>query len=47
MEKGLFENSIDKIYQAIRKTYGYDDEADELVDLVVEMAGISEEKIVE
>lgn len=28
---------IDKIYTAIRKTYGYDNEGDELVDFLLDL----------
>lgn len=28
---------IDKIYTAIRKTYGYNDEGDELVDFLLDL----------
>lgn len=47
MSKEDFNNKINKIYEAIRKAYGYSDEADEIVDLVYEMADVLEDKIVE
>ena len=36
MNKAEFSSKIDMVYQAIRKAYGYTDEADELVDFVVD-----------
>lgn len=36
-------NDLDKIYRAIRKVYGYTDESDRLVDLVIAMADIAED----
>ena len=30
-------NKIDKIYQAVRKVYGYMDEGDELVDFLYDL----------
>lgn len=36
MTKGEFSNKMDKVYTAIRKAYGYTDEADELVDFVID-----------
>lgn len=47
MEKNLYKDYENKIYEAIRKTYGYGDLADELVDLVAEWAEVCEDKIVE
>lgn len=44
MNKEQFNKCIDKIYQAIRKTYGYDDDSDELIDLICEMADVLEDK---
>ena len=29
---------LDKIYKAIRKVYGYDEQADKLIDMLDEMA---------
>lgn len=43
-KRNQFVSDVDKIYQAIRKTYGYDEEADRLVDLVGGMAEVSEDK---
>lgn len=43
-KRNQFISDIDKIYQAIRKTYGYGEEADRLVDLVGEMADVLEDK---
>lgn len=40
-----FYEKIDKIYQAIRKTYGYAEDADELIDLVGEMTDVLEDKL--
>lgn len=38
-ETGMtLEQACDKIYKAIRKTYGYDDDTDNLIDWVCEMA---------
>lgn len=31
------DKQIDEVCKAIRKTYGYTDEADELIDLIYEM----------
>ena len=47
MIEKLYNESIEKMYKAIRKEYGYDDEADELIDLLGEMASISKYEIVE
>ena len=44
MSKEQFNQCIDKIYKAIRKTYGYEEEGEELVDLVCEMADVLEDK---
>lgn len=44
MNKEKFNHCIDKIYQAVRKTYGYDDFSDELIDLIYEMAEVLEDK---
>lgn len=44
MNKEKFNQCIDKIYQAVRKTYGYDDASDELIDLLCEMADVLEDK---
>lgn len=40
-----FYQQIDLIYQAVRKTYGYGDEADELIDLLGEMAELLDNKL--
>lgn len=36
MKKAEFNNKMDKIYHAIRKAYGYTEDADELVDFVID-----------
>lgn len=36
MSKAEFNGKMDKIYRAIRSTYGYTDEADSLVDFVID-----------
>lgn len=47
MDKNLYKDYENKIYEAIRKVYGYDDLADELVDLVAEWADVCKDTIVE
>ena len=47
MTKGEFATALDKIYFAIRQVEGYTDEGDRLVDLVMEMADVLEDKITE
>lgn len=37
---------IDKIYTAIRKTYGYDENADDLLDLLDDMAYAYEQSLI-
>lgn len=37
MTKEELRQSEDKIYNAIRNTYGYDEQADALVDLVMDL----------
>lgn len=36
MKKAEFNNKMDKIYHAIRNTYGYTEDADGLVDFVID-----------
>lgn len=36
MKKAEFNSKMDKIYHAIRSAYGYTDEADSLVDFVID-----------
>lgn len=38
MNREEFLNMTEKIYSAIRKAYGYDDEAEKIVDALDEMA---------
>lgn len=38
MTKAEFIDKTEKIYKAIRKAYGYDGEADEIMDALDEMA---------
>lgn len=47
MTKEDFEDKLNKLYEAVRHTYGYSDMADGLVDFIVEMAGASENELVE
>lgn len=37
MTKQELLNAEDKLYKAVRNTYGYDTQADELVDLVMDL----------
>lgn len=37
MTRGEFIESTEKIYQAIRKVYGYDDEAEKIMDAFDEL----------
>ena len=47
MKSEIFNDNIDKIYNAIRKAYGYTDKADELIDFVIDMAGVAEDEMTE
>lgn len=47
MAKEEFEDKLNKLYEAVRGHYGYSDMADSLVDFIVDMAGASEDKLVE
>lgn len=47
MKKTEVMKAEDKIYQAIRKTYGYGAEADELVDIVWELVELASDKMEE
>ena len=38
------DSDMNKIYEAIRKTYGYTKESDRLVDLVIDMANIADDE---
>lgn len=46
MTKEDFEDKLNKLYEAVRCHYGYSGEADGLVDFIVDMAGVSEDKLV-
>lgn len=44
MTREEFLNAVDKLYNAIRKTYGYNENADKLIDQLEDMADAWEEK---
>ncbi len=41
MTKAELLKAEDKLYQAVRKTYGYDEQADELVDIIWELVELA------
>lgn len=43
MTKQELLSAEDKLYQAVRKTYGYDDEAEELVDIIWELVELAKD----
>lgn len=47
MTKAEFNNNMNKIYEAIRKTYGYSDEADELVDFIIDATDAAADEVVD
>lgn len=44
MTREEFLGAVDKLYNAVRKTYGYDKQADKLIDQLEDMADAWEEK---
>lgn len=43
MTKAELLNAEDKLYQAVRKAYGYDTQADELVDIIWELVELAKD----
>lgn len=44
MTRAEFLSAVDKLYNAVRKAYGYDDSAGKLIDNLEEMADAWEDK---
>lgn len=42
-----FNHLVDLAYKAVRKTYGYTEESDEIIDLLCDMADVAEDKMTE
>lgn len=42
-----FNHLVDLAFIAIRRTYGYTDESDEIVDLLCDMANVAEDEMTE
>lgn len=47
MTKAELLNAEDKLYTAVRKTYGYDDEAEALVDIIWELVELASDSVEE
>ena len=47
MTKQELLNAEDKLYTAVRKTYGYDDEAEALVDIIWELVELASDSVEE
>jgi len=47
MTKQELLSAEDKLYQAVRKTYGYNDQADELVDIIWELVELASDSVEE
>ena len=47
MTKAELIDAEDKLYQAVRKTYGYDEQADALVDIIWELVELASDSVEE
>lgn len=47
MTKAELLNAEDKLYTAVRKTYGYDTQANELVDIIWELVELASDSVEE
>ena len=47
MTKAELIDAEDKLYQAVRKTYGYNEQADELVDIIWELVELASDNVEE